>query len=322
MEILESLKKTIFLEMQAIQKIYQNLNESHLMAVQAILSSTGKVILTGMGKSGHIAKKIAATMNSTGTRAVFLHPAEALHGDLGIAEKNDIVLAISKSGESEELNQTVFALKKMGLKIISITARENSTLAKISDIVLFTPIEREACPLDLAPTASTTVALVLGDALAMTLMQLKNFKTEDFALYHPAGSLGRRLLYYVEDLMIPKEKCPILNPQKTQFVDVLSALSTFGLGIVLFSEDGITLNGILTDGDIRRLVERYGQSVFHIKINEVMNQNYLYTEPQKRAVEVLEFMEKRAKPLNVLPVLKENQQILGIVRLHELVKVA
>ncbi|MCS6985085.1 MAG: KpsF/GutQ family sugar-phosphate isomerase [Leptospiraceae bacterium] len=319
--VLETFMGTVDMEIRALEKVKESIGPPYELAVRKILDSKGKVITTGIGKSGHIARKIAATLSSTGTPAVFLHPAEALHGDLGLAQKEDVVLAISKSGESEELNETVFALKKQGLYIMALTAREKSTLADLCDLLLYTPIEREACPLDLAPTSSTTVALVLGDALAMTLMKLRNFQSEDFARNHPAGSLGRRLLYRVEDVMIASPKCPILRPEHSRFVDVLSALSTYGLGIVLFSQDGEHLAGILTDGDIRRLVEKYGRDVFEVEIPAVMNKNFLYTTVGERAIDVLQFMEKREKPLNVLPVLNQDKRFMGLVRLHELVRI-
>ncbi len=320
-EILQAIRHTLELEIGALQKTRAAVGVEYARAVQEFLNCKGKIIVTGMGKSGHIARKIAATLSSTGTRAVFLHPAEAMHGDLGVAERSDIVLAISKSGESDELTGTLQVLKKMGLAVVAITARANSSLGRIADILLLTPLDREACPLDLAPTSSTTVALAVGDALAMTLMKLKNFQPEDFALYHPAGRLGRRLLYEVRDLMIPKEKCPLLKPAEANFSHVVTALGSYGLGIVLFSADGVHLDGILTDGDIRRLIDRHGKAVFDVIIEDVMNKSPLTTRAEIRAVEALEFMEKREKPLNVLPVVHAGV-IQGIVRLHELVRVS
>jgi len=211
-DLLQSVRSVIALEANALWALGEGISDSYYHALRLIHQSKGKVILTGVGKSGLIARKIAATLNSTGTVATFLHPSDGMHGDLGVLSSDDVVIAIGKNGESEELNQILPAIKRLGAKIIALTAKLDTTLTQHSDIVLYTPIEKEACPLDLAPTVSTTVALAVGDALAMTLMKMKNFQCEDFAKYHPGGKLGKRLLLRVRDLMIRRDRCPLLNP--------------------------------------------------------------------------------------------------------------
>jgi arabinose-5-phosphate isomerase len=317
-EILDEIRSVVELESSALTSLAGSLDHSYVDAIQLLLECKGKVVLTGVGKSGLIARKIAATLNSTGTASAFLHPVDGMHGDLGLLNHDDVVIAVGKSGESEELLRLLPAIKGLGAKIISITSNRQSALAEQSNIVLFAPVEKEACPLDLAPTVSTTVALAVGDALAMTLMKLKGFKSEDFARYHPGGKLGKRLLLRISDLMIPKEKCPILDPLTCQMEDVISALGSFGLGIVLFSSDGARLEGVLTDGDIRRLLNSHRSRIFELRVSDFMNRKPITTHSQKKAVEVLQLMEDRSKPLNVLPIV-DLEKIVGVVRLHELV---
>jgi arabinose-5-phosphate isomerase len=209
------------------------------------------------------------------------------------------------------------AIKKIGAKIVALTAQEASTLAAEADIVLHIPIEKEACPLDLAPTVSTTVALAIGDALAIVLMTMKNFQSEDFARYHPGGKLGKRLLRKISDVMVPRKKCPVLSPETAVVQDVILSLCESGLGAVLFSNADDRLEGILTDGDIRRLLNEHRSAIFDLNLQQVINRNPLTLGPELKAVEALRFMEARPKPLNLVPVTQEGK-ILGIVRIHDL----
>lgn len=273
-------------------------------------------------------------MASTGTRAVFLHPAEGLHGDLGMVDPSDIVIAIGKSGESVEVLQLIPALKQMGARIIAITARPDSTLGKASDIVLYTPVSREACPYDLAPTASTTSALAVGDALALTLMKLRNFKPQDFMRLHPGGALGRLLSLRVEEVMIPASKVPTLSLESATIDSVMLALSEASLGVVFFASENKSpssknswgpLAGIFTDGDLRRLLLKNQKTLLEEPLRSQpklwVNLKPTSVSPQMMAHEALEVMEKRDRPLNLLPVVGSSGEPLGILRLHELLKI-
>jgi arabinose-5-phosphate isomerase len=320
-EILEVVRTTLALEADALAAAARAVDESYYAALSLIAESPGRVILTGVGKSGLIARKIAATLSSTGTPATFLHPSDAMHGDLGVMGSGDVLIAIGKSGESDELVHLLPAAKRLGAKIVGITNVRNSTLARESDVCLCVPVEKEACPLDLAPTVSTTLALAQGDALAVALMKMKNFRSEDFARYHPGGKLGKRLLLKVTDLMIPRTKCPVLDPRAAKIEDVIAALTQYGLGIVLFSESGDALYGVLTDGDIRRLLSTHRGKIFDLKLSEVVNRKALTIGADLMAVEALKFMEERPKPLNVVPIVGDGK-IAGIVRLHELLSVS
>ncbi|MGH8625554.1 MAG: KpsF/GutQ family sugar-phosphate isomerase [Gammaproteobacteria bacterium] len=321
-DIKNLIREAIQIEAEALEHLLAGVDDAYVDAVKVILAAKGKVVLTGVGKSGLIGQKIAATLASTGTLAIFLHPTEAIHGDLGQVTPSDVVIALSKSGESEELNNLLPALRKIGARLIAITGDRGSTLARAADVILYYQIPREACPFDLAPTASTTVTLAIGDAIAMALMKLRDFQPRDFALYHPGGRLGRRLLLRVEDLMIPTEACAVLSANGTRMEDVLVALSRYGHGIVIFLQGDGTLGGILTDGDLRRLLAQHREAVFDLRPNEVMNPSPATVSPSIPAVEVLEFMEARDRPLNVVPVIDERRHVLGIARLHEFLKVA
>ena len=319
--VLKQLKNVLREEADAIYHVMNHVDASYLTAIKMLVEAKGKVVVTGMGKSGLIAQKIAATMSSTGTFAIFLHPAEGMHGDLGMVAAEDVVIAIGKSGESDELISLLPVLKKIGAKIIAITGNKKSTLAENSDVVLHCGIEKEACPHNLAPTSSTTVALAIGDALSVTLMKLKNFQPEDFALYHPGGRLGRRLLLGVADIMIPVKKCSVLNADSATIDEIIIELSRSGLGIVLFSRDGTQLDGIMTDGDIRRILQQYKAQLFQLDIKTMITANPITIEKNLMAVDALSLMENRERPLNVVPVL-DGKKIVGIVRLHELLRVS
>jgi arabinose-5-phosphate isomerase len=317
MDILKELRRVIRLEAQAIAHLEESLGPLFEEAVRMLQACKGKVILTGVGKSGLIANKISATMVSTGTPAVFLHGSEGMHGDIGIVGKDDIVIAVGKSGESEELLALLPFIRKIGARIIAITAQTNSTLARVSDLVLVTPIQEEACPLNMAPTCSTTSALVLGDALAMALMKLRNFQPADFALIHPGGQLGKRLLLNVGDLMRTGEGNAVIRLSST-IQTMLCEMTSKRAGAVSVIDEEDRLLGLITDFDIRRVLEG-GQDLFALKIGEVMNPKPSWVYQDEKAVKALQFMEKREKPISVLPVLDRLEKVVGMVHLHDLI---
>ncbi len=316
--ILEDLRQVLDQEALALRNSAQQLDESYAQVVRAVLGCAGKVVITGLGKSGLVGRKIVATLTSTGTPAVFLHAAEALHGDLGIVSAQDLVWAISKSGEQAELQAMMPAVRRIGAKVIGMTANLESTLAKSSDYLLYLPMDREACPHDLAPTVSSTLSLALGDAIAMAVMRARGFRSEDFALFHPGGKLGRRLLLQVQDVMVPIARCKLL-PVSSSFEQMLSALTGYGIGLVMFGEDR-RLAGILTDGDVRRLLAREKANVFGISANLAMVQRPYVLSATQRAYDALEAMENHQPPLNVAPVCDVDGRIVGAVRLHDLLQ--
>jgi arabinose-5-phosphate isomerase len=316
--ILEKITKAIDIELEAIQYFRSNLDTNFAKAVELIWKSSGKVVLTGVGKSGDIAKKISSTMTSTGTRAVFLHPSDAAHGDAGLMESKDIVIAIGKSGESDELLFLIPTIKRIGAKLIGITANKDSRLAKESDIVILTPILKEACPLELAPTSSTTIALIAGDAIAMALMELKNFQQDDFALYHPAGRLGKRLSLNIEDVMRKGQEIPIVKPTDSLGI-VLEEMSSKFLGSTCVSDDSGKLLGFITDYDIRKLLSK-GNLNPNILASEIMNTSPTRFLLGRKAYDVLLEMENRERPITVSPITNSENQIKGIVILHDLLQ--
>ena len=317
-ERLKSMREVLKIEAEALAAVVGRVDESFLSALECLQSCSGKVVTTGMGKSGLVARKTASTLSSTGTLAVFLHPTEALHGDLGLVASGDVVLAFGKSGESDELASLLPALKRRGAKLIAVTGTRESTLAKAADIVVWVPVEREACPYDLAPTSSSIVAMAIGDALALTLMKIKNFRPDDFAAVHPGGRLGRRLNLTVGDLMVPLSQVKLLDPARSSMLEVLGSLSPYGL--VLFSKDSSSLFGILTDGDVRRALEVHQDKVFGVLVDKIINKKPFSVDQQEPAFKALELMERRERPLNVVPVL-DGLKLVGILRLHELVRV-
>jgi len=313
-DILKFGKEIIEEEIRALNRLKDALDENFEKAVNLILNTTGKVIITGIGKSGIIGKKIASTFSSTGTPSFFLHPAEAIHGDLGMVEKEDLIIAISNSGESPELIAIIPTLKRWGNKIIAITNNPNSTLAKNSDIVLYLNIDKEACPLNLAPTSSTTATLVLGDALASTLLTIRNFKKEHFAEFHPGGTLGKKLMK-VSKIMHTGEKIPIV-PENTPLQDAIITMSEKGFGAVLIVDKNNHLKGILTDGDLRRFIKK-GGSIDKSKVEDAMTISPKYITEDMLVLEALEIMERYK--ITVLPVVKDNIPI-GLVHLHDILK--
>jgi arabinose-5-phosphate isomerase len=284
-------RDTLDIEAAALLGLKQRLGPSFADAVEMMLRVTGRVVVMGMGKSGHIGRKIAATLASTGAPAMFVHPAEASHGDLGMIKPDDLVLAISNSGESEELTSILPVLKRMGTPLLAMTARSDSTLARHADLFLDCGVEKEACPLNLAPTASTTAQLAMGDALAVALLDARGFKAEDFARSHPGGSLGRKLLTHVSDVMRSGDQVPQVGAMAS-FSDLMREMSAKGLGAAAIVDEDAKVLGIFTDGDLRRLVEK-GMDLRAIVAHQVMHAQPSTISVDALAVEAAELMESR-----------------------------
>jgi arabinose-5-phosphate isomerase len=282
--------RTLDIEAQALTRLKSRLGEAFVRALGAILEGRGRVVVMGMGKSGHVGRKIAATLASTGTPAMFVHPAEASHGDLGMVTAADVVIAISNSGESDELNVVIPVLKRGHVVLIAITGNPGSTLARHADIVLESTVEQEACPLNLAPTASTTAQMALGDALAVALLDARGFREEDFARSHPGGALGRRLLIHVRDLMRSGDAVPRVAPG-ADFNAMLREMTGKGLGFTAIAEPDGTIHGIFTDGDLRRLIER-GADLRALVARKVMHPSPRRIDADALAVEAADLMEQ------------------------------
>ncbi|NOH80154.1 KpsF/GutQ family sugar-phosphate isomerase [Vibrio sp. RE86] len=303
-------------EIAALEQLDQYLNEDFVKACKMIIANKdGKVAVMGMGKSGHIGNKIAATLASTGTSSFFVHPGEAAHGDLGMIESGDIVLAISNSGESSEILGLFPVLKRLNIKIISMTGKPKSNMAKLSDLHLQITVPKEACPLGLAPTSSTTATLVMGDALAVALLQARGFTAEDFALSHPGGALGRKLLLKLSDIMHTGETLPIVTPN-TVIRDALLEISQKGLGMTAVVNDHQQLVGIFTDGDLRRILDKR-VDIHTALIGDVMTANPTVAEPNMLAAEGLNLMQD--KSINGL-ILCEEGKVVGALNMHDLLK--
>ena len=313
-EILNSAINVFDVEIEELQKIKSKLGVEFEEAVKAILECEGRVVVTGVGKSGIIGHKISASLSSTGTHSIYMNSAEGLHGDLGMINYNDIVLAISNSGSSSEVIQLLPSIKKIGAKIIALTGSKESILGEAADIVLNIGVEKEACPMNIAPTCSTTATLVMGDALTVALIKQLNFKPENFAVYHPGGALGRRLLTKVSDVMQKKENVAIGN--KDDFLlTIVDKLTMKNLGIVCIEENGKII-GIITDGDIRRSLHQYKDSFFNMTAQEIMTTDFNYIEKNKMAIEALEIMEIGDKKISSIPVIQHGK-LEGLVRLHD-----
>ncbi len=310
-------------EAEAIGKAASRLKAEDIDRVIGILSSCqGKIVLLGVGKSGIIAQKIAATMTSAGTAAIYLHPSDALHGGLGILSADDVVLMLSNSGETDELRQLVPFAKRRGVPIVAIVGNVKATLALSADAVLDASVDEEACPLNLAPTASTTVALAIGDALAMTLMRAKGLTEDEFASNHPAGQLGKRLTLRVADLMHSGSRNPTI-PTDSSWMDIVSAITHFGLGAVNVIDNEGRLAGIITDGDLRRSMQRISTAELafaNITCDELMTPNPVVTNPDMLAFHALHLMEDRPSQINVLPVVDDARLCVGLIRLHDIVR--
>ena len=306
-------RKVLETEAAAILALVARLNDRFDRAVDLLLNCRGRVILTGMGKSGIICQKIAATLNSTGTASVFLHPAEALHGDLGVIQSDDVVIALSYSGETAETLRLLETIKRLGAKLIAITGTHGSTLAGAADVALDCSVTQEACPMNLVPTASTTAALALGDALAMTLLVAKGFKEDDFANLHPGGKLGKRLSR-VKNWMHAGNDCPIVEAA-TPMREVISEMSRKSLGMTCVVDQHHTLLGIITDGDLRRHIER-GEPILQMTAAEVMTKDPVTISPDMLAAEALNIMERRK--ITALVVVANEHRVAGVVHLHHL----
>ncbi|AEH45146.1 KpsF/GutQ family protein [Thermodesulfatator indicus DSM 15286] len=312
--IVKNAQEVFDIEIEGLKEVQQKLGPEFVKAVELILNTRGRVVVTGIGKSGLIGRKIVATLSSTGTPSFFLHPAEALHGDLGMVVVDDILLAISNSGETEEVNKLLPSLKNRGVKIIAFTGNPSSTLAKNADVVIDIGVPREACPLGVAPTASTTATLVMGDALAMVLAKLRNIRLEDFRRNHPGGSLGERLKVAVSQIMLTGEALPLVAPEDTMS-QVIEVMDEKRLGCALVVEEGKRLCGIVTDGDLRRALLKYGD-FRNLAVKKVMTPNPKTIEPEALAAEALYLMEK--KLITVLPVTDEEKRVVGILHLHDI----
>ena len=314
--LLEIAKAVIQTEADSILMLKDRINQTFNDACQLILSCEGKVILIGMGKSGHIAKKIAATLASTGTPSFYVHPGEAGHGDLGMVNNKDVVMIISYSGESDEIITLLPSIKRLDISVISMTGNSSSTIAEESDVHLDVSVDQEACPHNLTPTSSTTVALVMGDAIAITLLNARGFTPEDFAKSHPSGALGRRLLTLVSNIMKSGDDIPIVS-KKTSIIDSLLVMSQKSLGMVLITDKNNTLIGIFTDGDLRRVIEK-NIDFKDLSINTVMTQNCKSIQPNKPALIALQMMEKYS--LNSLPVVDGDNKVIGAINMHTLMQ--
>ncbi|EAH6065410.1 KpsF/GutQ family sugar-phosphate isomerase [Campylobacter jejuni] len=310
MNTLEIAKEVFEKEAQAILDLATNLDENFNQAVNLMLNTKGHCIVSGMGKSGHIGAKIAATLASTGTPSFFIHPGEALHGDLGMLTSEDVLIAISNSGETEEILKIIPAIKKREIPLIVMCGKKNSTLVKQSDIFLNIAVEKEACPLQLAPMSSTTATLVMGDALAAALMKVRNFKPDDFALFHPGGSLGRKLLTKVKDLMV-SSNLPIVHPD-TEFNDLVDVMTSGKLGLCVVLENE-KLVGIITDGDLRRALKASDKPRFDFKAKEIMSINPKVVDADAMASEAEGIMLKHK--IKEIIVGKE-EKVVGIIQLY------
>ncbi len=315
-EIIKRGKQVILIEAKALEDLVDQVDTSFEKAVNLIRNSKGRVIVTGIGKSGIVGRKIAATLTSTGTAAFFLHPTEGAHGDLGMVLKDDVVICISKSGNTEELAQLVPILKRIGVPIISMTANPDSELAQKSDIAITVRVAEEACPFDLAPTASTTATMAMGDALAVALLQLRNFSLEDFARLHPGGSIGRKLLLRIDDVMATGNRVPRVPPD-LPLKDAIMEITSKRFGATSVVNGGGKLLGIITDGDVRRLIERK-KDLWELRAEEVMTENPITVKIGILAADAFNLMKIRA--INSLLVVDAENRLVGIVHIHDLLK--
>lgn len=309
-------KEVLTIEANAILRLKENIGEEFDRAVDYLYNCKGRVIVTGMGKSGLIGRKIAATLSSTGTPSYFLHPAESTHGDSGIITRNDVIIAISNSGETQELLNLLPLIKRFGVTMIGMTGKQTSTLAGASDVTLDISIEREACPLNKAPTASTTATLAMGDALAICLLEKRGFSEEDFLVFHPSGALGKGFLYRVSDLMLKDERLPIAH-ENEKFADVIEKITQYKLGMAMVVDNSGALMGVITDGDIRRTLLKY-PNTSSIAVKEVMTKDPKRLSPESYGASALNLMEKFS--ITALAVVDENNKPVGVVHIHDLLK--
>ena len=314
-EIIEKGKNVIRIESEAVTNLSNSINGDFVKAIEVILKCKGRVVLTGMGKSGLIARKIVATLNSTGTASIFLHPTDALHGDLGMVRMEDVVILISKSGMTDELAKLLPMLKRIGVKLITMTGDPGSPLAKESDVVLNVRVNEEACPHHLAPTSSTTATLVMGDALSVVLLQLRNFTPEDFAFLHPGGSLGKRLSLQIKEIMFTGEKIPAVSVDAS-IKDVILEITSKRLGTTCVIDELGILKGIITDGDLRRLLERTLE-IKNLKASDILTKNPKVMRQEYLASLALQQMENYK--ITTLIIVDDSHKPIGIVHLHDLI---
>jgi arabinose-5-phosphate isomerase len=313
---LESARRVLKIEAEAIRALGQRLDDSFVRALDVLQACRGRVVLTGMGKSGLVARKIAATLASTGSPALFLHPAEGMHGDLGMLVREDVVVAVSNSGETEELNQLLSAFKRLGVRLISLVGNPQSTLARQSDVVLDVGVAEEACPMNLAPTASTTAALAMGDALAVALLERRGFRAEDFALIHPGGTLGRKLLLKVEDLMHRGDEVPRVGQDLTMR-EAIPVISGKRLGMAAVTDAGGRLTGIITDGDLRRALQRW-PDLLERRVADVMIRGPKRIGKTELAAKAVQVMEQHA--ITSLLIVDAEERVEGVIHLHDLLR--
>lgn len=317
MDILKEVHKVFDIEICELKKVDESLDESVAEVIHIINDCEGKVILCGIGKSGHIARKISASMSSMGIPSYVLHPSEALHGDLGSLTKADIIIMLSNSGESVEICSLLPNLRIMGIPVIAITSNFDSTLAKYADYKIILPKTNEAGALGLAPTSSTTATLVIGDAIAVVVSKMRDFKKENFALYHPAGSLGHKLITKVDDIIPDKKNTPKILTH-SRMADAIIVMCKTGLGAVLVVNSEDVLEGIITDGDLKRYLKD-GIDLNHISVNEVMTVKPICIQSGELAVNALRLMENREKKIHVVPVVDAENKVVGLVRNHDVI---
>jgi arabinose-5-phosphate isomerase len=313
-QALESGRRVLEIEARAVRELADRLDVNFVRAVRIVLGCKGRVVVSGIGKSGHIARKIASTLASTGTPAFFVHPAEASHGDLGMVTRDDVMIALSNSGESGELLVIVPLIKRLGGKLIAMTGNPNSTLAREADVHLDAKVAEEACSLGLAPTASTTAALALGDALAVTLLEARGFGKEDFARSHPGGSLGRRLLTHVDDVMRTGQAVASVR-QSASFSEAILEVSSKGMGMTAVIGDSGQVVGIFTDGDLRRALEK-GDDLRTMSVGKLMTPSPRCVRPDQLAAEAADIMEQHK--ISQLLVVDANQRLVGALNMHDL----
>lgn len=315
-KLLELGRAVIATEVAALNQLPERINENFLLACLAILDCRGRLIVLGMGKSGHIGKKIAATFSSTGTPAFFVHPSEASHGDLGAIQDDDVVLALSNSGETAEITTLLPMIKRLGVVLISLTGNNNSSLAKIAAFNIDVSVEKEACSIGLAPTASTTATLAMGDAMAMLLLEMRGFSKEDFASVHPGGALGRQLLLYVDDIMHVGGQLPTVLAD-TLLGETLLVMTQAGFGVATIVDTEKYLLGVFTDGDLRRVLDD-GIDVYKITVGKVMSKKCKSIHKDCLATEALAIMEKYR--FNALPVVDLENKLIGVLNMHDLLR--
>jgi len=314
--LIEIAKTVIQAETDSILKLKNRIDNNFVKACQLLVSCQGKVVVIGMGKSGHIGRKIAATLASTGTPAFFVHPGEAGHGDLGMVNANDVLIVISYSGESDEIIALLPAIKQLNIPILAMTGNTKSIIAKVANIHLDVSVEQEACPHNLTPTSSTTAALVMGDAIAITLLNARGFTPEDFAKSHPSGTLGRRLLTLVSSIMKVGGDIPLVA-KETTLVESILVMSQKSLGMVIIADNEDSLQGIFTDGDLRRVLEK-NTNIQDVLIKDVMTQDCKSIGPDKPALIAFHMMDENR--LNSLPVVDSNNQVIGAINMHTLMQ--